>query len=336
MKKSSGKASGFAPTSDHWHFSTSSLDAKPVTEVSVSNLQGIFRGHNANGAVQTIAVAASYDSFSAAPVRTTVNFGGKIVRPSTTNIEENFIQHLLFCRQSIWHLQGVSLGTSQSGLLTVMELARLYAKLFSKPETRPQYNLLFILTGGSILNQAGLVQWTAQADPSLLESVSFVLCIDDLVGEFSIMGSFWWVVVEGYLNMEQLWIVDGWQVTGGNDLNLHVSRISREENIRGIYEVTFPDFSIKFSMNLNENSEPQRHRQRVGIRPFHRSEKNQHQRSQHLLATRAVFQEKDLGGYIVDIILPLGSPLQAHPGGEEVSLSTTLYFSSTQNYNSLS
>jgi len=162
----SGRASGFAPTSDHWHFTTSSAEPKTINEISVQNFQGIFRGYNGNGVVPTIAVQASYDSFSAAP--------------------------------------GVSMGTSSSKLITILELSRLYSKLYAKPETRPAYNLLFVLNGGSVLNQAGLVKWTNDADASLLESVNFVLCIDDLVGN--------------------------------DKLQLHVSRVSRDENIRGIYE----------------------------------------------------------------------------------------------------
>uniref|UniRef100_A0A665T588 BOS complex subunit NCLN n=1 Tax=Echeneis naucrates TaxID=173247 RepID=A0A665T588_ECHNA len=70
-----------------------------------------------------------------------------------------------------------------SGVTILLELARLFHKLYSSPRTRPPYNLLFSLTGGGKYNFIGTKRWIEEnLDHSSLlhDSVAFVLCLDTL------------------------------------------------------------------------------------------------------------------------------------------------------------
>uniref|UniRef100_A0A671TTX7 BOS complex subunit NCLN n=1 Tax=Sparus aurata TaxID=8175 RepID=A0A671TTX7_SPAAU len=72
-----------------------------------------------------------------------------------------------------------------SGVAILLELARLFHKLFSSPSTRPPYHLMFSLTGGGKYNFLGTKRWIEEnldhAESSLLhDNVAFVLCLDTL------------------------------------------------------------------------------------------------------------------------------------------------------------
>uniref|UniRef100_A0A672HBZ8 BOS complex subunit NCLN n=1 Tax=Salarias fasciatus TaxID=181472 RepID=A0A672HBZ8_SALFA len=84
-------------------------------------------------------------------------------------------------------LQWLSFGADSngSGVTILMELARLFQKLYSSSSTRPQYNLMFSLTGGGKYNFLGTKRWIEEnldhAESSLLhDNVAFVLCLDTL------------------------------------------------------------------------------------------------------------------------------------------------------------
>uniref|UniRef100_A0A8C2X578 BOS complex subunit NCLN n=1 Tax=Cyclopterus lumpus TaxID=8103 RepID=A0A8C2X578_CYCLU len=72
-----------------------------------------------------------------------------------------------------------------SGVTILLELVRLFQKLFSSPSTRPRYHLMFSLTGGGKYNFLGTKRWIEDnldhAESSLLhDNVAFVLCLDTL------------------------------------------------------------------------------------------------------------------------------------------------------------
>uniref|UniRef100_A0AAQ6A761 BOS complex subunit NCLN n=1 Tax=Amphiprion ocellaris TaxID=80972 RepID=A0AAQ6A761_AMPOC len=72
-----------------------------------------------------------------------------------------------------------------SGVTILLELARLFQKLYSSSSTRPQYHLMFSLTGGGKYNFQGTKRWIEEnldhAESSLLhDNVAFVLCLDTL------------------------------------------------------------------------------------------------------------------------------------------------------------
>jgi hypothetical protein len=51
-----------------------------------------------------------------------------------------------------------------AGLAAVLELARLFSRLYSQPRNRVAVNFLFVVTGGSKLNYAGTDQWLKSLD----------------------------------------------------------------------------------------------------------------------------------------------------------------------------
>ena len=64
------------------------------------------------------------------------------------------------------------------GAVVVLELARIFAKLYKKK--KGNYHLLFLLTGGGHMNYAGTRNWLGQLDVQLMDSIDFVICLDDL------------------------------------------------------------------------------------------------------------------------------------------------------------
>uniref|UniRef100_A0A8C7XA55 BOS complex subunit NCLN n=1 Tax=Oryzias sinensis TaxID=183150 RepID=A0A8C7XA55_9TELE len=81
----------------------------------------------------------------------------------------------------------LSFGADSNGssVTILLELARLFQKLYSSSSTRPQYNLMFSLTGGGKYNFLGTKRWIEEnldhAESSLLhDNVAFVVCLDTL------------------------------------------------------------------------------------------------------------------------------------------------------------
>uniref|UniRef100_A0A668U6P4 BOS complex subunit NCLN n=1 Tax=Oreochromis aureus TaxID=47969 RepID=A0A668U6P4_OREAU len=75
--------------------------------------------------------------------------------------------------------------SNAGGVTILIELARLFQKLYSSPRTRPQFNLMFSLTGGGKYNFLGTKRWIEEnldhAESSLLhDNVALVLCLDTL------------------------------------------------------------------------------------------------------------------------------------------------------------
>ncbi|KAJ6232900.1 nicalin [Anaeramoeba flamelloides] len=73
---------------------------------------------------------------------------------------------------------GLESGNNAVGVL--IELSRLFTKLYNNPQTKGQYNLLFVLNGGSKQNYLGTKKWISSVDRKVLESVELVLCLDSL------------------------------------------------------------------------------------------------------------------------------------------------------------
>ncbi|KAJ4461428.1 putative nicalin precursor [Paratrimastix pyriformis] len=98
------------------------------------NIQGWLRG---SGSVDlpTIVLAAHYDSFGLVP--------------------------------------GMSVGADRptSGVTALLEISRVLSRIFGEERSRPAYNVLFLLCGGSTLNYAGIQQWAESQRIAKLESV---------------------------------------------------------------------------------------------------------------------------------------------------------------------
>ncbi|TSK72091.1 Nicalin-1 [Bagarius yarrelli] len=120
---------------------------KAITDSSIITLEGVLPGVTEDA--PTIVITAHYDSFGLAP----------------------------------WMSYGAD--SNGSGVTILVELARLFQRLYSDPRNKAPFHLLFSLTGGGKYNYIGTKRWLAEnmdhAESSLLhDNVAFVLCLDSL------------------------------------------------------------------------------------------------------------------------------------------------------------
>uniref|UniRef100_A0A5B6ZWH3 Putative nicalin-1-like isoform X2 n=1 Tax=Davidia involucrata TaxID=16924 RepID=A0A5B6ZWH3_DAVIN len=103
----------------------SAPEPKKLVSPTMTNIQGWLPGLKADGdanQLPTIAIVASYDTFGAAPALS------------------------------------VGSDSNGSGVVALLEIARLFSILYSNPKTRGRYNLLFGLTSGGPYNYNGTLK----------------------------------------------------------------------------------------------------------------------------------------------------------------------------------
>jgi len=132
---------------DSYRFEVLPPEAAPINEVKVHNIQGWLAGASkgsSGDSLPTIAIVASYDSFGIAP--------------------------------------GLATGADSngSGVVALLELARLYSRLYRGAKTQGEYNILFLLTGAGRMNFVDTKLWLEKADPRLLETIEFAICLDSI------------------------------------------------------------------------------------------------------------------------------------------------------------
>ncbi|XP_056302761.1 nicalin-1-like [Danio aesculapii] len=120
---------------------------KPITDTSIITLEGVLPG--AGEDPPTIVITAHYDTFGLAP----------------------------------WLAYGAD--SNGSGVAILLELVRLFHRLYCNPRSQAPYHLLFSLTGGGKYNFLGTKHWLEEnmdhAESSLLhDNVEFVICLDSL------------------------------------------------------------------------------------------------------------------------------------------------------------
>ncbi|XP_045884757.1 nicalin-1-like [Micropterus dolomieu] len=126
---------------------SNNVPIKAITDNAITTLEGVLPGKGEDA--PTIVITAHYDSYGLAP----------------------------------WLSYGAD--SNASGVTILLELARLFQKLFSSSSTRPLYNLMFSLSGAGKYNFLGTKRWIEEnmdhAESSLLhDNVEFVLCLDTL------------------------------------------------------------------------------------------------------------------------------------------------------------
>jgi len=155
-------------------------DAAPLPDQPLVNIQGWLAGASGTRnketlSLPTFAIVAHYDTFGVAP-------------GLATGVDSN-----------------------GSGVVALLELARLFSKLYSSYRTQARFNILFVLTAGGRQNYFGTKKWLENVDPHLLRSIDFALCLDS--------------------------------IADGSDLYFHTSRPPKDPKIRQIFD----DFSDTFS-----------------------------------------------------------------------------------------
>ncbi|XP_076465147.1 BOS complex subunit ncln-like [Babylonia areolata] len=145
--------------------------AKALPDFQITNIQGRLSGHGIEEQLPTIVITAHYDATGVAP--------------------------------------GLAYGADSngSGVVALLELARLFAKLYTNSRTHAKYNLVFLLSGGGKFNYQGTKRWIEDnmdsTDSNLLSDVAFVVCLDSL--------------------------------GAGESLHLHVSKPPKEDSNGGVF-----------------------------------------------------------------------------------------------------
>uniref|UniRef100_A0A1A7XC77 BOS complex subunit NCLN n=1 Tax=Iconisemion striatum TaxID=60296 RepID=A0A1A7XC77_9TELE len=135
-------------TANGFQMVTSGAQSKAVSDWAITSVEGRLAGVGGED-LPTIVVVAHYDSFGVAP----------------------------------WLSYGAD--SNGSGVSMLLELSRLFSKLYTYKRTHAAYNLLFFVSGGGKFNYQGTKRWLEDnldhTDSSLLQdNVAFVLCLDTL------------------------------------------------------------------------------------------------------------------------------------------------------------
>ncbi|KAM9849084.1 BOS complex subunit ncln [Aulostomus maculatus] len=135
-------------TANGFQMVTSGAQSKAINDWAITSLEGRLAGVGGED-LPTVVVVAHYDSFGVAP----------------------------------WLSYGAD--SNGSGVSMLLELARLFSKLYTYKRTHAGYNLLFFVSGGGKFNYQGTKRWLEDnldhTDSSLLQdNVAFVLCLDTL------------------------------------------------------------------------------------------------------------------------------------------------------------
>ncbi|XP_063003092.1 BOS complex subunit NCLN isoform X3 [Elgaria multicarinata webbii] len=135
-------------TANGFQMVTSGAQSKAVSDWLITSVEGRLTGLGGED-LPTIVVVAHYDSFGVAP----------------------------------WLSHGAD--SNGSGVSVLLELARLFSRLYTYKRTHAGYNLLLFASGGGKFNYQGTKRWLEDnldhTDSSLLQdNVAFVLCLDTL------------------------------------------------------------------------------------------------------------------------------------------------------------
>ncbi|KAL8588571.1 hypothetical protein ACOMHN_059525 [Nucella lapillus] len=158
-------------TANGFQLVVSGAQAKALPDFQITNIQGRLSGHGIEEQLPTIVITAHYDATGVAP--------------------------------------GLAYGADSngSGVVALLELARLFAKLYTNSRTHAKYNLVFLLSGGGKFNYQGTKRWIEDnmdsTDSNLLSDVAFVMCLDSL--------------------------------GAGQSLHLHVSKPPRDDSSGGVF-----------------------------------------------------------------------------------------------------
>ncbi|TMW92364.1 hypothetical protein EJD97_013158 [Solanum chilense] len=147
VKRNDASGQPATATTGGYKLVVAASDPKRIAPPNIANIQGWLPGLKVDGdsdQLPTIAIVASYDTFGAAPA--------------------------------------LSVGTDSngSGVVALLEIARLFSALYSNPKTRGRYNLLFGLTSGGPYNYNGTQKWLRSFDQRLRESIDYAICLNSV------------------------------------------------------------------------------------------------------------------------------------------------------------
>ncbi|CAL5357202.1 unnamed protein product [Camellia sinensis] len=147
VKKNDVTGQPATATTGGYKLVVSAPEPRKLASPTITNIQGWLPGLKADGdsnQLPTIAIVASYDTFGAAPALS------------------------------------VGSDSNGSGVVVLLEIARLFSRLYSNPRTRGRYNLLFGLTSGGPYNYNGTHKWLRSFDQRLRESIDYAICLNSI------------------------------------------------------------------------------------------------------------------------------------------------------------
>ncbi|KAL0920894.1 hypothetical protein M5K25_007911 [Dendrobium thyrsiflorum] len=147
VRRSDATGQPASATSGGYKLVVSSWEPKKVSAPTITNIQGWLPGlkeDDDTNQLPTIAIVAFYDTFGAAPALS------------------------------------VGSDSNGSGVVALLEIARLFSRLYSNPKTRGKYNLLFGLTSGGPYNYNGTLKWLRSFDQRLRESIDYAICLNSI------------------------------------------------------------------------------------------------------------------------------------------------------------
>ncbi|KAG7564417.1 Nicastrin [Arabidopsis suecica] len=147
VKKNDALGQQATATTGGYKLVISVSEPRKIASPTITNIQGWLPGLRAEGdsnQLPTIAIVASYDTFGAAPALS------------------------------------VGSDSNGSGVVALLEVARLFSVLYSNPKTRGRYNLLFALTSGGPYNYEGTQKWLKSLDQRMRESIDYAICLNSV------------------------------------------------------------------------------------------------------------------------------------------------------------
>ena len=118
------------------------------SSVQVANMHGWLAGKGKTGegieTLPVIAVVASFDAVAVAPEL------------------------------------AVGANANGSGMIAILQLARMFSRLYAGSRQQGKYSLIFVLTAAGKLDYAGTRYWLEQTDSRLLDRIEFALCLDSI------------------------------------------------------------------------------------------------------------------------------------------------------------
>ena len=130
------------PLTNSYQVEVSAPSMKALPSVRLPTIQTLIPG--SGEASKTFAIVAYYDSLSVAP---------SLASGADSN---------------------------GSGMLALIEMARIFSSLYNREGSQGEYNLLFVVTSGARLNYQGTSHWIDQLDSRLRDSIEYALCLDTI------------------------------------------------------------------------------------------------------------------------------------------------------------
>ncbi|XP_064475274.1 BOS complex subunit ncln-like isoform X2 [Ornithodoros turicata] len=121
---------------------------KAMTQLHLTSIQGKLSGFGVEEHLPTGVIVAHYDAYGISPA---LSFGA---------------------------------DSNGSGVVALLELARLLSRLYTSSRTHPQFNLIFLLSAGGKFNYHGTKKWIEDnidsSEGSLLPESLFTMCLDSV------------------------------------------------------------------------------------------------------------------------------------------------------------